>query len=296
MDHHPDMPLKREHLLSWRINWNRKSENLRSLADELKLGLDSFILLDDDPLECAEVQASCPEVLTLQLPPEPHKIAKFLSHVWAFDQLKVTDEDGHRTALYRQSLQSARLQQESLTFTDFLASLNLEVDTSMAAPHQLARVAQLVERTNQFNFTGIRRTEGEIRRLCDAGSHRCLVTRVSDRFGDYGLVGAMIFAAGRDALDVDTCLLSCRVLGRGVEHRMLARLGAIALEHGLDWVAIRFIRTKKNQPALDFLNSIGALYREPLEDGFLFRLPAREVAALTLQTVVMEDESRAMRL
>ena len=296
MDHHPDMPLKREHLLSWRINWNRKSENLRSLANELTLGLDSFILLDDDPLECAEVQANCPEVLTLQLPREPHKIAKFLSHVWAFDHLGVTEEDGRRTARYRQSIQSARLQEESLSFADFLASLNLEVHTSEAAPHQLARIAQLVERTNQFNFTGVRRSEGDIRRLCESGKYRCLVTRVSDRFGDYGLVGTMIFGVDGDALDVDTCLLSCRALGRGVEHRMLARLGEIAAEQGLGWVAVRFIRTKKNQPALDFLNGIGSRYREPLEGGFLFRLPAREVAALTLQTSITEDEGRATRL
>ncbi|PYS79687.1 MAG: hypothetical protein DMF66_01880, partial [Acidobacteria bacterium] len=110
--------------------------------------------------------------------------------------------------------------------------------------------------------------------------YRCLVTRVSDRFGDYGLVGAMIFGVDGDALDVDTCLLSCRALGRGVEHRMLARLGEIAAEQGLGWVAVRFIRTKKNQPALDFLNGIGSRYREPLEGGFR----------------ITEDEGRATRL
>src|SRR5205085_10664663 len=152
----PEMPLGRDHLAAWRVNWNSKSENLKALADELQLGLDSFILIDDSPLECAEVQAHCPEVLALQLPAEPEHIRPFLEHVWAFDYLKVTEEDKQRTALYRQNTQRERVRKEALTFEDFLAGLALEIQIAEPEPDQFARVSQLTQRTNQFNATTIR--------------------------------------------------------------------------------------------------------------------------------------------
>lgn len=273
-DYHPEMPLKRDHIVSWRINWRPKSENLNSLANELQLGLDSFILIDDNPVECAEVQANCPEVLTIQLPNEPGNIPRFLDHIWAFDQLKVTEEDKKRTTLYQQNQKRERFQQESFTLEDFLAGLELEVKISRAMPHHFARVAQLTQRTNQFNFTTVRRSEAEIERLCQAERLECLVVEVSDRFGDYGLVGVILFETNSETIKADTFLLSCRALGRGVEHRMLARLGEIASERKLDYVEITYIPSKKNQPALDFLDGIGLKYKRPLDKEFLFRFPA----------------------
>ena len=121
----PKMHLKRDHLVSWRINWEPKSENLRSLAQELSLGLDSFLFLDDNPVECAEVRANCPEVLTLQLPAED-EIEHFLNHLWAFDRNKVTLEDRQRTVMYKQNVERNRLQRQSQSFADFLAGLALE--------------------------------------------------------------------------------------------------------------------------------------------------------------------------
>ncbi len=115
---HPRMLLKRDHLVSWRINWRQKSENLKALSDELHLGLDSFIFIDDDPIECAEVRAHCPQVLTIELP-EIGKRRAFLEHVWAFDQLSITSEGRKRTALYQQNALREDLQRESLTFQDF---------------------------------------------------------------------------------------------------------------------------------------------------------------------------------
>ena len=107
-----DMILKRDHLVSWRINWQPKSENIRSLAQELNLGLDSFIFLDDNPVECAEVRAGCPEVLTLRLPIEGDMVG-FLERVWAFDRLNVTSEDQQRTAMYKQEIERGRFQKQA---------------------------------------------------------------------------------------------------------------------------------------------------------------------------------------
>src|SRR5207249_6719101 len=115
-----DMPLRREHFAAGRLNWRPKSENLKEIAEELHLGLDSFIIVDDNPVECAEVQAHCPEVLALQLPPEADSIPKFLAHVWAFDHLKSTEEDKGRTRLYQQNIRREGFRHDSLTFKSFL--------------------------------------------------------------------------------------------------------------------------------------------------------------------------------
>ncbi len=275
-----EMPLRRDHIISWRVNWNAKSENLKSLALELNLGLDSFIFIDDNPVECAEVQANCPEVLTLQLPQNPDEIPRFLQHIWAFDRLKITAEDQQRTFLYKQNLQRDRLRQQALTLEDFLVGLGLEIEISPLAPLHLARVAQLTQRTNQFNLTTIRRSEQEIQQLCFSGKLECLVVEVRDRFGDYGLVGVILFATGGDTIRVDTFLLSCRVLGRGVEHRMLARLAEIAQSRGQNWVDVPYVPTEKNQPALNFLNQVGIAFKQPLGEGYSFQLPMDYAAAV----------------
>jgi FkbH-like protein len=287
------MPLKREHFVSWRLNWQPKSENIRDLASELQLGLDSFIFLDDNAVECAEVQANCPEVLTLQLPGESDSFSRFLRHLWVFDHLKLTSEDIRRTALYQQNVARQQLYQKSLTFAEFLANLELKVQISELALRHLTRVAQLTQRTNQFNCTTIRRSEAEIQELCQPGKAECLVVEVRDRFGEYGLVGVMIYHVGPEAIGVDTFLLSCRALGRGVEHRMIARLGEIARAQGLDRVEVPYIPTAKNRPALEFLEKAGADFKRPLDDrsGWLFKFPAEYAATLTFNPATAQTTS-----
>ena len=274
-----DMPLKQEHLVAWRVNWLPKSENLKSLAQELNLGLDSFIFIDDNPVECAEVRSACPDVLTLQLPIHGD-IPQFLNHVWAFDHLKVTDEDKQRTSLYKQNVERTRFQKEATTIDDFLAGLNLTIDITEPTPDQISRVSQLTQRTNQFNITTIRRSEAEIQQLSQAGLE-CRVVKVSDRFGDYGLVGVMIFGTEQANLQVDSFLLSCRVLGRGVEHAMLNHLGQAAQTKGLGQVRIPYHPTKKNLPVLNFLDSVGTAYKHPDGDGANYDLPADYAASAT---------------
>ena len=261
-EQHTDMLLKKHHLVNWRINWQPKSENLKSLAEELQLGLDSFIFIDDNPVECGEVKANCPQVLTLQLPEECEQIPRFIQHIWAFDQIQVTKEDKKRTQLYQQNVHRQRLHQESLTFTDFLARLGLEIEITQMKPEDLSRVSQLTQRTNQFNFTTIRRSESEIQQLCDSGILECRVIHVKDRFGDYGKVGVLLFSFDVTGLNVDTFLLSCRVLGRGVEHRMLSYLGETAQHRGLSKVNVLYQPTQKNKPALDFLEGISEKFKQ----------------------------------
>ncbi len=272
--HRPEMPLKREHIIARRINWQSKSENLISLASELHLGLDSFIFVDDNPLECAEVQANCPDVLTLQLPEKTERIPRFLQHAWPFDYLKITATDRQRTELYRENLQREQAREKASTFEDFLATLELKIQVAEMRLNQLERVAELTQRTNQFNITTIRRTEREIEQLIQAKKLDIFTVEVRDRFGDYGLVGVFVFETQADTLLLDTFLLSCRVLGRGVEHQILKTLTGMAGERQLPTVTVPFRATSKNQPALDFLNKIGSDYRQPSQQyDWLFVFP-----------------------
>ena len=278
----PDMVLRREQVVAWRVNWESKSENVRSLARELDLGLDSFIFLDDNPVECAEVEANCPGVLSLVLPPRAEDLPRFLKHVWAFDRLQTTEEDRRRTTLYRQNSERERFRRESPSLDDFWEGLGLQVRVAAAAPEESERLSQLTQRTNQFNTTSLRRSEAEVRGLLRSEGRGCLSAHVKDRFGDYGLVGALFFEAGREALLVDTLLLSCRALGKGVEHRMLAELGEVASARGLTRVDIACRRTERNQPARDFLEAVAADFREEAGDGsVVYRLPADVAAAVT---------------
>ena len=270
----PQMPLQPEHFVARRINWEPKSANLVSLAEELNLGLDSFIFVDDNPTECAELQAHCPEVLTLLLPTDPERIPAFLRHVWAFDRPRVTPEDRERASAYAQEVERGSLR-NTASLEEFLAALNLEIRIAPLTPGQLPRVSQLTHRTNQMNFTSIRRSESEIQALVRDGRAECLTVDVRDRFGSYGLVGVMIFSTTAEALSLDTFLLSCRALGRGVEHRMLARLGEIARQRGLARVDVPFTPSPRNSPALNLLESLGA----PAAD-LLYRLSSEHLAML----------------
>jgi amino acid adenylation domain-containing protein/FkbH-like protein len=259
----PEMPLREQHLICSRVNWNAKSDNLRSLARELDLALDSFIFIDDSALECAEVRAHCPGVLTLQWPGEAGEAAHFIEHVWAFDRVQVTAEARHRTEQYRQNRARNMAIEEATDLQEFLASLRLEIDIAAPQPTQLGRVVELIQRTNQFNLTGIRRRAAELETLLGAHELHCLVVHVRDRFGDYGLVGAVLYASRREesVLEVDTFVLSCRVLGRGVEHRIINELGRSAEDAGLKHLLLRYRHTARNEPARSFLENTFARFR-----------------------------------
>lgn len=253
-EQNPEMLLKWRHLVDWRINWEPKSESLAAISESLQLGLDSFVFLDDNPRECAEVGEGTPEVLALTLPAEgiPH----FLNHIWAFDHLVVTEEDRYRSAYYQRSQQFGRAMEGSSDLASFFRTLDLRMEIHPVEASQIARVAQLTQRTNQFNFTTIRRTEAGIQNLASSSNYEVVAATVSDRFGEYGLVGVLIYEKTGVKWIVDTLLLSCRVLGRGVEHRILRWLGERAVAAGVPAVEMRLAKTDKNIPAQQFLREI----------------------------------------
>lgn len=275
----PEMLLAREHLVASRINWTPKPANLLSIAEELGLALDSFIFLDDDPVECEAMRRSLPEVLTLQVPVDRSEIPRWLHRVWAFDRPNATDEDRKRPLLYKLESERQQLRRRSATLEDFLAGLELKVNCISLNAHNVSRASQLTFRVNQFNLTGIRRTKAELAALLEDGFDGFTI-EVNDRFGDYGLVGLVLCAPTGDVLQVDTFLLSCRALGRGVEHRIVAELAVRAKRSGLSALELRATATGKNQPACNFLETHLGGYRQQDGQQATYRVPLDVALAL----------------
>jgi len=282
-ERHPEFPLSLSHFADWRINWEPKTANLSSLAASLNLGLDSFVFVDDNPRECAEVRESLAGVLAITLPAETALIPRFLSHVWAFDHTTSTEEDRLRSTYYQRAQEFGRAAKQAKSIEEFYHTLELRLDIRPLGSSTTARAAQLTQRTNQFNFTTIRRTEGELQALASSGRYHVHTVNVADRFGDYGLTGLVILEEAGDVLAVDTFLLSCRVLGRGVEHQLLRWLGETAARQGHREVRVVVRFTTKNTPAQEFLAGVGSRWREDTSTGFVAHFPVFELEQLDLQ-------------
>ena len=253
LERHPDMVLRPSHFAALRINWQDKASNLISIAEELNIGLDSLVFVDDNPAECALVRSRLPEVLTVELPDDPALYRGVLLGLIAFDTLTLTDEDRERGRLYAQRRE--RQEWESRTsgsLDEYLSELGIVVEMAPADAFAIPRIAQLIGKTNQFNLTTRRHNEASVRAFADSPASGVYSIRVRDRFGDSGLTGVAIVRKQPDVWEVDTLLLSCRVLGRGVETAMLSVLVDAAKASGANTLRGDFIRTAKNAPAADF--------------------------------------------
>jgi FkbH-like protein len=284
---HPEMVLAWDDFTSREIHWSPKSTSLARISRELGLGLDSFVFLDDSPKECAELQQGLPEVLSLPLPADIQELPDFLEHVWALDQWSVTDEDRKRAAMYAQQVQRGAVARRSRSLREFLDSLKLEVRIEPAKSEQLPRVAQLSQRTNQMNTTAVRRNVSEVQQLLAAG-WECLIVEASDRFGSYGLVGVALLRPDAGFLWLDSFLMSCRALGRGIEHQLLRKCGEFAELKGLSSVRVWFREAPRNRPAREFLESVAEHCGiEPrldvADEGLVYDLPVEKLRTLEYQ-------------
>jgi len=247
---HSGMALKREHISAWQINWEPKAENIPKIAKALNIGTDSLVFIDDNPMEIDYMRAARPEVHSVLMPEEPADILPAMRVLAAFDRLEITKEDRGRAEMMRAE-QQREAALSHLSKEDFLRDLALTVELFPAPPEELDRIAQLINKTNQFNLSTIRRSVDEVRVLAAAPLHRVYGLRVADKFGDYGLTGVAIIerSPAKQRWTIDTLLLSCRVLGRQVETAFLAGLAADALEDGAHELFASFVPSAKNAPA-----------------------------------------------
>ncbi|KWZ39932.1 HAD family hydrolase [Burkholderia savannae] len=268
-DRHPGMVLTREDIAAAKINWLPKSENLRALAEELDLGMNSFVFFDDNPLECAEVRAGAPEVLTVCTTQGGIRPSEWAERLWVFDRLAHTREDGARTRMYREQSERERFRQSAESFRAFIDGLNLDVAIEPVTAARVDRASQMTLRTNQFNNTTIRRDRAGIVAMMHDDAWRLLMIDVVDRFGDYGTTGLVAYRIESSCLYVDAFLLSCRVLGRTVEDRVMQRLVALAQQHGVEQIQVAFAPTRRNTPFRQFLDKLApsAILADPAALG-----------------------------
>ncbi|QUQ68804.1 HAD-IIIC family phosphatase [Kutzneria sp. CA-103260] len=258
----PAFPLTLDDFVVVRAGWSPKPDLLASVADDLDLSVDSFVFLDDNPGECARMRESLPSVWTVRFPQHDGDVPGFVDRMWAFDVSRTTSADSGRLGNYRSAARRRRAMAEAPDKAEFVATLGLVVDVRPALPEDLPRVAQLSERTTQFTTSSRALDETVLAANLARTDRGLLVVDVADRFGDYGLTGAVSYAVEATALHVDAFALSCRVLHRDVEHRVLAKLAETAIANGLDRLRITTVSTSRNLPARTFLNRVGAAWRD----------------------------------
>ena len=250
---HPDMILRREHIAAARINWDDKTSNLRSLAAELNVGLDSFVFLDDSPFETEQVRQYLPEVQVVDLPQDRAvDYRDILAAGGWFDTLTLSQEDRSRGAMYRAEAERRELQAQTPDLESYFASLAMVLEVRIADPFSFPRVAQLTQKTNQFNLTTRRYSDAQIHELGASESADVLHVQLKDRFGESGLAGVCILRYEADRAIIDTFLLSCRVLGRGVEDAFLTQCLLRAQRRGSRSAIGVYVPTPKNAQVEDF--------------------------------------------
>lgn len=257
-DEHPDMILQKEHFVNWRINWEHKSANLRGMADELNVGIDSFCFLDDSLVECHEVMTNCPEILTIQMPSESQEFTHMIRHLWSLDKLNITGEDKKRSEMYKAEQKRQAAGQEHMDLDHFIADLNIEILLSPVNDENISRLSQLTDRTNQFNCNKEIYGEIELRTYLNRDDHFGWGVEVRDKYGSYGITGLIMAQTINNHLVIDTFLLSCRVLGRKIEFALTQQLLEMCQSMALDGLLIRYKENDRNAPALKFIQLTGA--------------------------------------
>jgi FkbH-like protein len=253
-----DLALSLDDFVATKISWGEKSDAIREIAQELSLGLDSFVFVDDNPVECEAIRLRLPEVAVIAAPvQEPWRLVEILADESFFDAAVVTDDDLNRVGEYKAQAKRAELESSVGRRDEFLGSLGIVCTFVSALDAPLARSVQLLAKTNQFNVTTRRYSAAEVEEFATALGGQAVAIRVRDRFGDAGVVGLALARMEVDACRIDSLLLSCRVIGRGVESALLAHLGAQAIRDGARRLVGEFIPTKKNAPCAEFFTEHG---------------------------------------
>src|SRR5262249_24543394 len=253
-----------------RVNWNDKAGSLREIADELNIGLDSVAFLDDNPVERQQMREQAPEVIVIDLPEDPMRFAQCLRDCPYFERLALSEEDRKRGEYYAAQRERAELAGSATSKEDFYRSLEQVAEIAPVTPATVARVAQLTQKTNQFNLTTRRYSEQQIGEMAACPGWRVWSLKVTDRYADNGLGGVASWKTEGDLCEIDTFLMSCRVIGRTVETALLARLAEDAQSRGAKRLQGWFLPTKKNAPAQDLYREHGFLEERRSEEGTLF--------------------------
>ena len=264
LDNNSNMVLAKEDFSSWRINWNDKASNIKEISNELNIGLDSMVFLDDNPSERELIRQTLPMVAVPDFPTQPYELPLFCRALIEqyFRVYSVTQEDKNKAAQYRSNALRAQSQR---TFTDmdsFLESLNMQIQIIKANEFNIPRIAQMTQKTNQFNLTTKRYSESDVRTRIESGWDIFCI-RVSDKFGDNGISGCIIVNGNV----IDSFLLSCRILGKGIESAFLNTILQLLKDDGKTSISAEYIPTLKNAQVADFYDKSGFSVVSQDKDG-----------------------------
>jgi len=264
---HPRMLLRRSDFAAVRVNWEDKAANVASIAEELSVGVDSVVMMDDSPAECERIRMALPEVLTIHLDGDPAGHGDRVRGLAVFDTLTYGDEDRKRAARYRDEAARRDLQRALPTLDAYYASLDMTLSVEPIGPRTIGRAADLTQRTNQFNLAPRRFTRDELAAALAAPATEGYIFGLHDRFGDHGLIALAIIDDAGQTVRISTLLMSCRVLKRTVEHTLLAFLGQRVRDRGASHIEGLFRRTAKNEAAAGFYRDRGFELTARRDDG-----------------------------
>lgn len=265
---HPSMVLKREHFSAIKINWQNKAINIAEIAEEINIGLDSVVFLDDNPAERTMVSQNLPEVVVPEFPEQPYNLYNFFKQVYSnyFQIYSLTKEDKNKTEQYLQNTQRKIHQQNFINIDEYLSSLQMQLVVRYADELTITRIAQMTQKTNQFNLTTKRLSESDIQNFLN-NKHWVISLAVKDKFGDNGITVAAIIEFKDTTAHIHSFLLSCRILGRGIEKAFVFFLLNKLLDSGVKEVTAEYIPTNKNIQTANFYETVGFNLKETSTDG-----------------------------
>ena len=281
---HPDMVLRLEDIALFLANWERKDENIRQVQEILNIGFDAMVFIDDNPFERNLVQQTFPDITVPDLPEEPELYLSYIQSLNLFETVAVSENDGARTKQYQVELERKQAQQQFGDYAEYLAGLDMVCTVEPFNTFNTPRVAQLIQRSNQFNLRTLRLSEQEVRELAGDPGHQTFTFTLRDKFGDHGLIAVVIVSKKEKALFIDNWLMSCRVLKRGMEDFTLQTIVEYARANGYSQIVGEYIATAKNGIVKDMYAELGFT-----EAGGLWRLHVAGFVAKASQIREFED-------
>jgi FkbH-like protein len=267
---HPEMVLREDDIAVFMANWKPKVESIKAIQEVLNIGFDSMAFLDDNPFERNMVRQYLPDVVVPELPEEPSDYVRAICELNLFETSAFTEEDGQRTALYQEEAKRKTLERSFTNVDDYLRSLEMQIQIAPFDSFHLPRIAQLIQRSNQFNLTTKRLGQAECEALMNEGGKGKtfpLYVRLADRFGDYGLISVVVMEVNGAEARLPVWLMSCRVLSRGVEQHVMNHVVSIAKANGAKQVVGEYIPSAKNMMVKEFYGRFGYTRGEPAENG-----------------------------
>ncbi len=250
---HPYMILKEDDFACFKINWNDKISNMKDISKELNIGVESMVFFDDDPVNRELIKMSIPEIKVINLPKDSSEYASILRDLNDFNVLKITDDDFNRSDMYKQEHDRHSLETTTQNLDEYLKKLDIKIKIKVADEFSIPRISQLTLKTNQFNLTTKRYQEEDIRKFSQDNSMIVGCSEVEDKFGESGITNVFIIKKKSEEWILDTFLLSCRIMGRGIEGAILGKIMQMAKKENIKKIIAKFIPTQKNIPAENFL-------------------------------------------